>query len=41
MNETIYLSDAELENIKQQLGYTVAFECYRIKRGRDKCNGND
>ena len=41
INETIYLSDAELENIKQQLGYTVAFECYRIKRGRDKCNGND
>ena len=41
VNETIYLSDDELENIKRQLGDMVAFECYRIKRGRDKCNGND
>lgn len=41
VNETIYISDDELKNIKRQLGDTVAFECYRIKRGRDNRNGND
>ena len=41
INEVIYLSDDELENIKRQLGDTVAFECYRIKRGRENRNGND
>ena len=41
VNETIYISDDELENIKRQLGDMVAFECYRIKRGRDNRNGND
>lgn len=41
INETIYISDDELKNIKRQLGDTVAFECYRIKRGRENRNGND
>lgn len=41
INETIYISDDELKNIKRQLGDAVAFECYRIKRGRDNRNGND
>ena len=41
INETIYLSDDELENIKRQLGDMVAFECFRILRRRGKENGND
>jgi len=40
LNDTIYLSDGELENIKRLLGDAVAFECFRIKRGRDKKDGN-
>ena len=40
LNDTIYLSDDELENIKRLLGDAVAFECFRIKRGRDKKDGN-
>ena len=40
LNDTIYLSDEELENIKRLLGDAVAFECFRIKRGRDKKDGN-
>lgn len=36
----LYLSDDELEKLKDRLGDTVAFECFRIKRGRDNDNGN-
>ena len=41
INETIYLSDEELENLKHQLYDTIAFECYRIRRGRGEHNGNN
>lgn len=36
----LYLSDDELEKLKERLYDTVAFECFCIKRGRDKDNGN-
>lgn len=40
INDIIYLSDEELKALQERLGDTVAFECFRIKRGRDKENGN-
>lgn len=38
--DTIYVSDRDLEKLKERLYDTVAFECFCIKRGRDKDNGN-
>lgn len=40
LNDDIYFSDKELENLKRLLSDAIAFECFRIKRGRDKKDGN-
>ncbi len=39
-NNALYLNDDELKYLMQRLSDTVAFECYRIQRGRDKSHGN-
>ena len=40
INTTIYLSDEEINQLKQTIHDTIAFECYRIARTRRLNNGN-